>query len=522
MMMAKNTSRGISYGLSIMSMRRLSTVTATETTTTTMKKKKRNSTFWKKDKKKEGERDTDLYRRLSALGSRTDVNVGDTINEWIKEGKSVEKSAILGFVRELRKYKKHDHALQLLEWLDKRGRDLSHGDLAVRLDLIAKAKGLDSAEEYFMSLPESSKNKFTYGALLNCYCVEKMTDKAMDLLEKMKKLNCASTRLVYNNLISLRMKVGEPEKVPSLVKEMKEKSITPNVLTYSALMNSYALLKDIDKAEGVIEEMKEDRVGCDWSTYANLASIYVKAGHFDKANSTLEEIEKRNDLREPKAYHILIGLYSLTSNRLGVDRVWGSLQSAFPKLSNRCYLHKLQALHRLGDIDDLEKCFKEWESNCANYDIRLVNVLIESYLHREMIKEAEAVREAAEKKGCKPNFRTLEMLMNFYLKERQVDSALKCLENAGSRLKDNEWKPNEDSVSMFLKYLEEEKDVNGAENLLKSLKKFRSINTEVYESLIRTYVAADKREPRMHSRIKEDGIEITPGLKRLIEKVCPE
>ncbi|KAF5177678.1 Pentatricopeptide repeat-containing protein [Thalictrum thalictroides] len=490
-------------------------------TDTLWKNKKKERERKTENKKKKGEKNTDLYRRLSALGSRTDVNVGDTIDEWVKEGKSVTKSAILGYIRELRKYKKHDHAIQLFEWLDKRGRDLSHGDHAVRLDLIAKAKGLDSAEKYFMSLPESSKNKFTYGALLNCYCVEKMTDKAMDLLEKMKKLNCASTCLVYNNIISLHMKVGEPEKVPSLVKEMKEKSITPNVHTYCALINSYALLKDIDRAEGVLEEMKKDGVRCDWSTYANLASIYIKAGHFDKANSTLKEMEKRNDLREPKAFHILIGLYSHTSNRLGVDRVWSSLKAAFPKLSNRCYLHKLQALHRLGDTDGLKKCFEEWESNCANYDIRLVNVLIESYLNREMVKEAEALREAAEKKGGKPNFRTLEMLMNFYLKKRQVDSALKCLGSAASRLKDNEWKPSEDSVSMFLKYLEEEKDVDGAENLFKSLKKFRSTNTEVYESLIRTYIAAEKKEPRMRIRMKEDGIEITPGFNKLIGKVCP-
>ncbi|KAF9605769.1 hypothetical protein IFM89_018435 [Coptis chinensis] len=469
---------------------------------------------------KEEKKSSELYKRLSVLGGRNDMNVGETLNEWAKEGKSVNKKEIIGFVYQLRKYKKYNHAIQLLEWLDKRGQTLSYANQAVHLDLIAKAKGIDSAEKYFTSLPESSKNKLTYGALLNCYCQEKMTKKAMDLLEKMKEQNLASTCLAYNNIISLHMRSGEPEKVPLLVQEMKEKKITTNIYTYAFLMSSYALLKDIESAGRVIEEMKTDGISRNWSIYANLASIYVKEGNFDQANVTLKQMEKRMDVRDRKAYYILIGLYSHTSNKLGVDRVWDSLKSAFPELTNMCYLSKLQALHRLGDTDGLKKCFDDWESGCSNYDIKLVNVLIDSYLSRGMIPEAEALLERAVRKVGKASFRTLEMFMNFYLEKRQLDSALKYLKTAASMKNEYEWKPSQDVVDMFLRYLEEEKNVDGAENLFKSLKKLNSVSTEVYDSLLRTYVAAGIKDPEMHKRMKEDGIEASPSSKTLIGKVC--
>ncbi|KAL5700862.1 hypothetical protein ACHQM5_026264 [Ranunculus cassubicifolius] len=508
--MAKSINRAISYGISSISSRRLTTITFT--TQATPKKKTTEL--------KSNPEITHLYRRLSALGMRrNDVNAADILNDWTNEGKSVTKDQIIGFIYQLRKYRKYQHALQLFEWLDERGLDLSYGDLAVRLDLICKAEGIDAVENYFVSLPESLKNKYTYGALLNCYCKEKLTEKAMSLLDMMKKLNFASTALVYNNIISLHMSLGEPEKVSSIVQEMKEKGIAGDAYTYIHLMNSYAALNDIDGAEGVIEKMKKDGVGPSWDTYATLATIFVKAGKFDKANATLEVIEKRKDL-DRKAYHILMGLYSHTSNRLGVDRVWSSLNLAFPKLTNMCHLCKLQTLHRMGDKDGLKNHYQNWESGSSYHDIRLANVLIESYLTQDMIKEAEAVREAAVRKGANANFKTLELFINFYLEKHQLDSALKCFETNASKVNILKWKPRQDIVSPFLKYLEKEKDANGAEQFFKILEKFESVDSEVYDSLIRTYIAAGRREPGMLKRMEEDGIEISPTSKKLIENIC--
>ncbi|XP_042490125.1 pentatricopeptide repeat-containing protein At4g01990, mitochondrial-like [Macadamia integrifolia] len=468
------------------------------------------------------DKETSLYRRLSALGG-SDLKVADTLNEWVSEGKPVRRFEAIGYINQLRKYKKYEHAIQLLEWIENRGRKFTHGDHAIRIDLLSKVKGVAAAEQYFNGLRESAKTKETYGALLNCFCQEKMTDKAMALFKEMERLKFAST-LAYKNLMCLRMSLGEHKKVQQLAQEMKQKNIPQDVFVYNILMNSYASLKDIEGVERVMEEMKAaDGIQIDWATYANLATIYVKAGQIDKANTALTELEKMDNLRDRDAFLTLISLYAQTSNSLGVNRVWKSLKSAFPKTINSSYLVMLRALSRLGDMDALSKCCEEWESACSIYDVRLANVLIDAYLNRGMIKDAELVGERIKKRGAKPDFRTLEMFMTYYLKNKQLDLALKYVDMAASKVKaeKSEWKLNQETLNLFLKYFEEKKDVDGVEKFYDSLKQADRVSTKVYESLLRTYIAAGRIESQMRKRIKDDGIEMSSETKKLLERVCP-
>ncbi|KAF9619834.1 hypothetical protein IFM89_009585 [Coptis chinensis] len=254
--------------------------------------------------------------------------------------------------------------------------------------------------------------------------------------------------------------------------------------------------------------MKEAGVKCDWNTYTSLASIYVKEGIIDKANSALKEVENMDKFRDRKAYHILLTLYSAISNKLGVYQVWESLKLTFPETTNINYHFMLQALSRLGDTDGLEKYFEEWESSYTLYDIRLTNILIDSYLERDMIEEAEKLREDAVKKGAEPNVGTLMKFMRFYLHKHQMKLACKYFEEATLKVKVNHWKASQETVSLFLNYFEEEKDADGAEYFCKLLKNINSLPADVYSSLSRTYVAAGMMESQIHDRLKANGIEI--------------
>ncbi|RWR76441.1 pentatricopeptide repeat-containing protein, mitochondrial-like protein [Cinnamomum micranthum f. kanehirae] len=473
------------------------------------------------DSLKSSSSSSSLYRRLSALGADSESSVAKVLNRWLREGKSVKKYEIERYVKQLRKYKRFNHALQLMEWMERRGTNLSYSDYAIRVDLLSKTKGIEAAEEYFTSLSEFAKNQLTYGALLNCYCTEKMQEKAMELFEKMRERNLVSTTLGYNNLMSLYMRLDQPEKVPPLVEEMKAANILPDRFTYSVLMNSYASRNDIEAVERIMEEVKAKGGVCyDWTTYSNLAAIYVAAGHSDKAELALGECEKMINMRDRTAFHFLISLYAGISKSTEVKRVWESLKSAFPKTTNLSYLVMLQALNRLDDMVGMEKCFEEWESGCSSYDIRLTNVLLGSYLRQGMIKKAEKLLESAMNRGCQPNFRTLEMFIDFYL-SNNMELAMKSMKTAVCKVKENEWQPNQEKVRAFLKYFEEQKDIDGAEEFCKMLKKVHCLDSEAYNSLLRTYIAAEKMEPLMRQRIEEDEIETSPETEELLEKVCP-
>lgn len=412
--------------------------------------------------------------------------------------------------------------MQIMEWIEKRKMNISLVDYAIQLDLIAKTKGVAAAEDFFNSLPPSAKVHSTYGSLLNCYCKELMSDKALALFQKMDEMNFLTASLPFNNLMSLHMGLGQPERVPALVYEMKQRNIKPCSFTYNIWMQSYGFLNDLEAVERVLSEIeKDDKDNCEWTTYTNLATIYLKAGHFEKAELALKRVEAKMGFQNREAYHFLISIYGGTSNLSEVNRVWKSMKSSFRVIPNLSYLVMLQALAKLKDVEGIAKCFKEWESSCQNYDMRLANVAIRAYLEQDMYEEAESIFDDALKRTKGPFFKAREMFMVFFLKIHQLNSALDHMKAAFS-VPEYEWQPREETVSAFFNHFCEEKNIDGAEKFCKILKHINCLDSSAYSLLLKTYIAADRLAPEMRKRLEEDNIEMSDELENLLERVSPK
>ncbi|XP_052209876.1 pentatricopeptide repeat-containing protein At1g02370, mitochondrial-like [Diospyros lotus] len=463
---------------------------------------------------------TQLYRRLSALrATGGTTTAGQVLNQYVREGRKVTKYELDRCIKELRKYGKHQSALQIMEWMDVRNINFSSRDYATRLGLISEAKGIAAAENYFSSLPQLEKNLYTYGALLNCYCKGKMEDKALALFKKMEEMNIAFT-FAYNSLMTLYLRLDQPEKVPPLIEGMRKRNIALDTVSYNMYMRSYSGLNDIEGVERVFEEMmKEDEQTIDWTTYSSLASFYVKAGLNEKAASALRQLEEEMGPKNELAYRFLISLYAGISKSGELHRVWKSLKSNLQTINNLSYLVMLQALGKLNDVDALKTTLEEWRSSRSNYDLRLANAAIIAFLKSGMIKEAESVLQEAMQNSNGPFFKAREMFTTFFLNHHQVNSALKYMEAAISEVKNNEWHPNPDDVDKFFKYFEEKRDVDGAEQLCKLLKKVNYLDSKAYHSLLQTYVAAGKLAPDMRTRMEADGIDTRGEIGALLEKV---
>jgi len=416
--------------------------------------------------------------------------------------------------------------LQLSETMSKRNMIKTVSDQAIHIDLVAKARGIVAAEKYFIDLPESAKNHLCYGALLNCYCKELMTNKAEGVIEKMKDLDFPLSSLSYNSLMTLYTKVGQPEKIPSIIQEMKASNIMPDSYTYNVWMRALAAVNDISGVERVIDEMKRDgRVTGDWTTYSNLASIYVDANLFEKAEGALKELEKRNGYKDLSAYQFLITLYGKIGKVYEVYRVWRSLRLAFPKTANISYLNMIQVLVNLKDLPGAEKCFREWESSCTTYDIRVANVLVGEYAKLDMLEKAEELKERARRRGAKPNAKTWEIFLDYHLRNADFKLAMDCLSEAISIGRGNgeKWVPSSETIGTMMKHYEQEKDVDGAEEFIEILKKsVESVGEEVFESLIRTYAAAGRTSAAMQRRLKMENVSVNEDAQKLLEAISEE
>lgn len=414
--------------------------------------------------------------------------------------------------------------------MSKRGMNLTNSDHAIHLDLVAKGRGIADAEEYFINLPEDAKTHLVYGALLNCYCKELMTEKAEALMEKMKELGFASSPMAYNSLMTLYSKTKQADKIPGIIQEMKANDVLPDCYTYNIWMRSLAVMSDISGVERVMDEMKRDgRVAADWTTYSNLASIYVDAGMIQKAEGALKELEKRNNAsgkgESLEAFQFLITLYGRVGNLVEVYRIWRSLKLSFSKMANISYLNMIQVLVKLNDLPGAETCFKEWESNCSTYDIRIVNALLGAYLKEGMLEKAKAFKRQSKRKGARLNAKSWELFMEYYMKNGDMKSALKCVDCGIKKGRSHEriWVPPEEVILALMSYFEDEKDVPGAEAFIELLKAVKpDLGAEVFASLVRTYVAAGAKSPGMRRRLKMENVVVDDITEKLLEEVCAE
>ncbi|XXG58223.1 hypothetical protein AAC387_Pa04g0586 [Persea americana] len=140
-------------------------------------------------------------------------------------------------------------------------------------------------------------------------------------------------------------------------------------------------------------------------------------------------------------------------------------------------------------MDGIKNCFKERESSYSICVIRLSNVVINAYVRQGMIKEAESLLESI-------NFWTMDIFVDFYMRNHQMGIAVKCMEAAVTKMTKNELHPCQVRVGAFLKYFMEEKDVEHFEDLCKI-------------------------EPQISQRIRENNVQMTSEMEKFLERVCP-
>ncbi|KAL2934907.1 hypothetical protein RDABS01_018026 [Bienertia sinuspersici] len=458
-----------------------------------------------------------LYTTLSTLWS-TGQKVSDALDQLSNNGsKYVSKYDLFDCIKKFRKFGRYQHCLEILEWMEKVKIGSANRDLY--LNLICKVKGIDEAEKYFDSLPPNAKKGSTYGSLLNCYCSEKMTEKALALFEKMDEMNYANNNMAFTNLMCLYVKVNQPEKVPPLVEEMKRRNIPIGLVSYMTWIQSYACFNDLKGIERVMDEVKkQESVKNEWKLYSSFASAYIKAGQYAKADSSLKRVEEILDnLNNPDriAYDHLISLYASVGDLKSVTTAWVKLKSKCKGCNNKSYLTMLHSLSKLGDIEHLKKCFKEWNFRYKSYDVRIPTVVIGAYLKHEMIQEAELLLKDAKDRSEQKIWVAHALFVDYYLGKCKIDSALRHFKLALA----NEWKPPAEKIDKFFEYFIEAKDVDGAENFFQMLDKGQSLSSNACLRLLQTYAAAGKTAPEMHQLMVQHGADTGTEHEKLLEKI---
>lgn len=459
-----------------------------------------------------------LYSKISPLGSPS-ISVVPELDDYVHNGNKVRVAELHRIVHDLRKRKRFTQALEVSEWMKKKGLCIfSPTEHAVQLDLIGRVHGYVSAESYFNNLKGQDKNDKTYGALLNCYVRQRKTDKSLSHLQKMKEMGFASSPLTYNDIMCLYTNVGQHEKVPGVLTEMKENNVSPDNFSYRICINSCGVRSDIEGMEIFLKEMEhQPHIVMDWNTYSVAANFYIKAGLTNTAIDALKKSEERLGKKDGIGYNHLISLYASIGKKEEVLRLWTLEKSACNRCINRDFITMLQSLVRLGELEEAQKVLKEWESSGNCYDFRVPNIVIVGYSEKGLYEKAEAMLEELMEKGKATTPNSWSIVAAGYLDKGKPEKTAECLKAALSLCAENKgWKPNPKVITSILSWLGDKVSIEDVNAFVSSLKTVIPMNRQMYHALIKANIRGGKDVGKLLSRMRKDKIDEDEETKNIL------
>ncbi|CAN1231842.1 Pentatricopeptide repeat-containing protein At4g21705, mitochondrial [Linum grandiflorum] len=396
----------------------------------------------------------------------------------------------------------------------------SPAEHAIRIDLIGKVKGFESAEDYFNSLRDIDKTHKTYGALLNCYVRQKQMDKSISHMQKMKELGFASTAITYNDIMSLYTNLNQHEKVPSVLAEMKASNVAPDNYSYRICITSYGVRSEIEEMEKILQEMEQQAdIVMDWNTYTVVANFYIKAGLRDKAIDALRKAEEVLEWKDGTGFNHLISLNAALGNVDEVLRLWKQEKARCKRCINKDYIVVLEALMKLKEPVHAEKILKQWESSGNCLDFCVPNVVVIGYVQQGLLEKAEALVRESMKNGMAVTPNSLATVAKGFLERGEMSKGCELMQAALDRyVPDKGWKPNPKAITDVLHWLGDEGSVEEAKAFVDRLKTIVPASRGMYHAILKACRRNGAEVETVLRAMDADGIDQNERTQKILGK----
>ncbi|XP_047325850.1 pentatricopeptide repeat-containing protein At2g20710, mitochondrial-like [Impatiens glandulifera] len=427
------------------------------------------------------DRNESLYRRISPIGDSS-ASITPVLEQWVQEGRDVDEHALRRIIKELTRYGRYKHALELSHWMsDRRYFPLSHVDIGGRLKLIYRVSGLEQAETYFNNIPIQLRGWVVLMDMLYCYSEAKQITKAELLMPLLHQNNKFHKPSPYNIIMDLYSKMASWDKLKACLLKMEQDGIKWDKYTAGIQLGAYIQASDVDGIEHLMNKIESHPdIVPDFATYSLAARGFIKLGRLEKGLELTKRIEGlvRKTKKRTEAFHELLGLYSSAGERDHVYRIWNWYKTS-ETVYNRGYIRMMDSLMKMDDVEGAEKIFEEWESSKElTYDFRIPNILIRSYCKKGLFDKAESlIAKGIESQG-NPTFTTWYSLADAYLQVDRVSKAADALKEAIAL--HNSSHLSKDTLSTCLEYLEGRGDMSKADSFMETLK-----NEEIFSTVVR-------------------------------------
>ncbi|XP_019437066.1 PREDICTED: pentatricopeptide repeat-containing protein At1g80270, mitochondrial-like isoform X1 [Lupinus angustifolius] len=455
--------------------------------------------------------ESELFKEII---SAPPLSVSLVLDKWIEEGKELSRQEISLAMLNLRKRKMYGRALQLSEWLESNKQyEFVEKDYASQLDLIAKFRGIQKAESYIESIPESFRGEVVYRTLLANSISQNNLKKAEEIFNKMKELEFPLTQFVCNQLLLLYKKRNEKKKIADVLLLMESENIKPSPFTYKLLIDAKGQSNDIPGMDLIVESMKAEGIEPDIGTKAVLVRHYISAGLEEKAETVLKEMEGENLKKNRWVCQSLLPLYAILGKADEVGRIWKICESN-PRI-DEC-LAAIEAWGKLKKIDEAEAVFemisKKWKLSSKN-----CSVLLKVYANHKMVTKGKDLIKRMADSGYRIGPLTWDALVKLLIEAGDVEKADSILQKA---VQQSQMKPLFPTYIAILEQYAKNGDIHNSEKIFYRLKQAGyTSRARQYQALMQAYVNAKKPAYGMRDRLKSDKVFPNRSLANLLVQV---
>ncbi|KAE8697760.1 Pentatricopeptide repeat-containing protein [Hibiscus syriacus] len=281
----------------------------------------------------------------------------------------------------------YGRALQLSEWLEmKKQLDFVERDYASRLDLIAKVRGLQKAEDYIQTIPKAFR-----GELL----------------------------LLYKRL--------DKKKIADVLLLMEKENVKLSPFTYRILIDTKGLCNDIAGMDQIVETMKAEGLELDILTQSILAKHYVSAGLAEKAEEVLKMMEGDNIKENRWGCRFLLPLYAELGKADEVERIWKVCESN-PRFEE-C-MAAIEAWGKVGQIEKSEAAFDGQLATSKKLPAKCYTKLLKVYSDHKMVQKGKDLVKRMDDNGLKIGPLTWDALVKLYVEAGELEKADSILQKA--------------------------------------------------------------------------------------------
>ncbi|KAA8517948.1 hypothetical protein F0562_015422 [Nyssa sinensis] len=438
---------------------------------------------------------------FKAIVAAPGLSVHNVLDKWVEEGNDLTRAEISLAMLNLRKRRMYGRALQLSEWLESTKRlDFVERDYASRLDLIAKIRGLHTAEKYIEKIPKSLRGEVIYRTLLaNCVSINNVK-KAEEVFNKMKDLEFSITPFACNQLLLL-YKRFDKKKIADVLLLMEKENVKPSLFTYRILIDTKGQSNDITGMDQIVETMKAEGIEPDINTQAVLAKHYVAGGLKEKAEAVLKEMEGGNLNGNRWACQALLPLYAGLGKADEVGRVWKVCESN-PRF-DEC-MAAIEAWGKLNKIEAAEAVFDRMLKTAKKLSSKHYSALLKVYInHKMLVKGKDLVKRMADS-GCKIGPLTWDALVKLYVEAGELEKADSILQKA---VQQSQMRPMFCSYMVIMDQYTNRGDIHNSEKMFHRMRQAGYMSRlRPFQSLIQAYINAKAPAYGIRERMKADNV----------------